>query len=125
MSPHQLKSPNLHKVLEYEKIKPYIYGAKGVGSQGDGCCQLLCRSEKDAQVVMDIIKEDLHMSSMPCTIGGGKTEEELKASRADRRYHTASKMLKMAKSAASTATSTTADSTPSSSVTNMVEAGWR
>ena len=45
--PSQLTSPVLHKVLNYTKLKPYIYGGKGVGSQGDGSCQLLCKSPQD------------------------------------------------------------------------------
>jgi galactokinase len=34
--PSQLTAPNLHKILQHEPLKPHIWGAKGVGSQGDG-----------------------------------------------------------------------------------------
>ncbi|KAK9804885.1 hypothetical protein WJX72_010097 [[Myrmecia] bisecta] len=44
--PAQLRAPVLHKVLSYERIQPLIWGGKGVGSQGDGTAQLLCRSEE-------------------------------------------------------------------------------
>lgn len=43
MCPSQLKSPKLHKVLKDPKIKPFIYGGKGVGSQGDGSIQFLAK----------------------------------------------------------------------------------
>jgi galactokinase len=46
VSPQQLSSPKLHKVLEDEFIKTLTYGGKGVGSQGDGSVQFLARSEE-------------------------------------------------------------------------------
>lgn len=42
MSP-ALASPKLHKYLSDEKIKPLVYGGKGVGSHGDGSVQFLAR----------------------------------------------------------------------------------
>ncbi|MBN2472445.1 MAG: GHMP kinase, partial [Anaerolineae bacterium] len=42
--PEQLTAPVLHSVLNYEPLQPYIWGGKGVGSQGDGTAQLLARS---------------------------------------------------------------------------------
>ncbi|KAL1507244.1 hypothetical protein AB1Y20_008093 [Prymnesium parvum] len=67
--PSQLTSPNLHKVLEYAPLQPHIWGAKGVGSQGDGCAQLLCKSEEDVEAVMQIVRRDLGMGCMPLQIG--------------------------------------------------------
>ncbi len=69
MCPSQLTSPNLHRVLELEALKPHIWGAKGVGSQGDGCAQLLCRSEADMERAMQIVTAELGMSCMPLQIG--------------------------------------------------------
>ena len=43
--PSQLTAPLLHKVLTHAPLQPHIWGGKGVGSQGDGTCQLLCRGE--------------------------------------------------------------------------------
>ena len=40
----QLRAPRLHALLSWPKLQPLIYGAKGVGSQGDGTAQLVCRS---------------------------------------------------------------------------------
>ena len=69
MCPTQLTAPNLHKVLTHAPLKPHIWGAKGVGSQGDGCAQLLCKSEEDVEEVMRIVESDLGMSCMPLQIG--------------------------------------------------------
>ena len=44
--PEELTSPVLHKVLMDKKIKELTYGAKGVGSQGDGTVQFLAKDEK-------------------------------------------------------------------------------
>ena len=41
--PEQLTAPVLHRVLATAALKPHIYGGKGVGSQGDGTVQFLCR----------------------------------------------------------------------------------
>ncbi len=49
-------SPKLHKVLDYSKIQEFIYGGKGVGSQGDGCAQLICRSKDSRNKVRDILE---------------------------------------------------------------------
>lgn len=42
----ELKSPKLHEVLSDGEIGKWIFGGKGVGSQGDGCVQFVCRSRK-------------------------------------------------------------------------------
>ena len=73
MCPSQLTSPNLHKVLAYEKLKAHTWGGKGVGSQGDGCAQLLCKTEDDVETVMRIVQEELGMSCMPLQIGASRS----------------------------------------------------
>ena len=40
----ELKSPLLHAVLADPKMAKWAYGGKGVGSQGDGCVQFICKS---------------------------------------------------------------------------------
>ena len=42
----ELKAPVLHELLNDPKVKEYTYGAKGVGSQGDGSIQFLAKDEK-------------------------------------------------------------------------------
>jgi UTP-glucose-1-phosphate uridylyltransferase/mevalonate kinase len=59
----QLKAPVLHKVLSYPALKPYIYGGKGVGSQGDGTAQFLARNKESQKKLVSIIENEL---KMPC-----------------------------------------------------------
>ncbi len=40
----ELRSPKLHAVLADERLAEWATGGKGVGSQGDGCVQFVCRS---------------------------------------------------------------------------------
>ncbi|HET9910448.1 MAG TPA: sugar phosphate nucleotidyltransferase [Anaerolineales bacterium] len=66
--PEELTSPVLHKILDYEALKPHITGGKGVGSQGDGTAQFICRSEDDQQAVLEILQRDLAMPGYKLTI---------------------------------------------------------
>ena len=70
--PEELTAPVLHQVLDYEPLKPHIWGGKGVGSQGDGTAQFIARSEADQQAVMEIIERDLGMSCLPLTLRAGQ-----------------------------------------------------
>ncbi len=66
--PEELTSPVLHKILEYEALKPHVWGGKGVGSQGDGTAQFICRSESDQEATVEILQRDLGMPSYKLTI---------------------------------------------------------
>ena len=57
-SPHELKSPLLHSVLSLPEVKQLTFGGKGVGSQGDGSCQLIAKN-KDCQQKLKFILEQL------------------------------------------------------------------
>lgn len=61
--PEELTAPVLHRVLNYEPLKPLIWGGKGVGSQGDGAAQLLARSLESQEEIIRILKNELHL---PC-----------------------------------------------------------
>ena len=69
--PEELTAPVLHQVLNYEPLKPHIWGGKGVGSQGDGTAQFIARSEADQQAVIEIIERDLEMPCLKLTLSGG------------------------------------------------------
>ena len=69
--PSQLTAPVLHKVLNYEPIQPYIWGGKGVGSQGDGSAQFIVKDEESQQHVIEIIEQDLKMSCLKLVIEAG------------------------------------------------------
>ena len=66
--PEELTSPALHRLLGYEPLKPHVWGGKGVGSQGDGTAQFICRSEADQQAVIEILQRDLRMPGYKMTI---------------------------------------------------------
>ena len=69
--PSQLTAPVLHKVLNYEPIQPYIWGGKGVGSQGDGSAQFIVKDEESQQRVIEIIEQDLKMSCLKLVLEAG------------------------------------------------------
>lgn len=70
--PEELTAPLLHKVLNYEPLKPHIWGGKGVGSQGDGTAQFIARSQADQQAVIEIIERDLGMACLTLTLRAGQ-----------------------------------------------------
>jgi UTP-glucose-1-phosphate uridylyltransferase len=51
---------------------PHIWGAKGVGSQGDGTAQILTRSQADQQAVIEIIERDLNLPCLTLTLQTGQ-----------------------------------------------------
>lgn len=69
--PTELASPVLHQVMYYEPIQQHIWGAKGVGSQGDGTAQLLAKSAADQDKVIEILERDLSMPSLRLTLRTG------------------------------------------------------
>jgi UTP-glucose-1-phosphate uridylyltransferase/mevalonate kinase len=69
--PEELTAPVLHHILNYEPLKPHIWGGKGVGSQGDGTAQFIARSEADQRAVIEIIERDLQMSCLTLTLRTG------------------------------------------------------
>ena len=70
--PEELTAPVLHRVLNYEPLKPHIRGGKGVGSQGDGTAQFIARSEADQKAVIEIIERDLGMPCLTLTLRAGQ-----------------------------------------------------
>jgi len=69
--PEELTAPLLHRLLDYEPLKPHIWGGKGVGSQGDGSAQFIARSQTDQQAVVEILHRDLGLSAYPLTLRPG------------------------------------------------------
>ena len=69
--PHELTAPKLHKILECEEIQQYIWGGKGVGSQGDGTAQFLAKSQEDQDALVETLERQFDVSCLKLTIGGG------------------------------------------------------
>jgi len=57
--PSQLTAPVLHYVLNYPELQQYVYGGKGVGSQGDGCAQFICKDEESMRKAIEILEKKL------------------------------------------------------------------
>lgn len=66
--PEELTSPVLHSVLNDERIKEFTYGAKGVGSQGDGTVQFLAKDAKTQADLIDYLENVRGMSAFPLTL---------------------------------------------------------
>jgi UTP-glucose-1-phosphate uridylyltransferase len=66
--PSQLTAPVLHKVLGHPALRPFVWGGKGVGSQGDGSAQFICRDEAAQASVIEILQRDLGLSSLALAI---------------------------------------------------------
>ncbi|MGB3532317.1 MAG: GHMP kinase [Microcoleaceae cyanobacterium] len=56
--PEELTAPLLHQILNYPPLQAYIWGGKGVGSQGDGTAQFITKNKADQQQVIKIIEQD-------------------------------------------------------------------
>ena len=69
--PSQLTMPLLHKVMDHAPLKELVYGIKGVGSQGDGTGQLLCKSSEAQAEVQKILLEAFSMPSITLSITSG------------------------------------------------------
>ena len=64
----ELKAPVLHRVLADKYIMSLTYGAKGVGSQGDGTVQFLVKDEKSQKQLMDYLQNVQHMTTYKLTL---------------------------------------------------------
>lgn len=69
--PEELMAPVLHSVLSDKTVKKLIYGAKGVGSQGDGTVQFLARDKASQLELIDYLNNDLHMEALPFELQAG------------------------------------------------------
>lgn len=69
--PEELTAPVLHSVLNDSKIQDWIYGAKGVGSQGDGTVQLLAKNKECQMKVVEYLNKERHMEAFAFTLNAG------------------------------------------------------
>lgn len=67
-SPGELAAPLLHSVLDHPAVQEFAWGGKGVGSQGDGTAQLLCRGPAEMRRLAGILKSDLGITSLELVI---------------------------------------------------------
>ena len=76
--PEELTAPILHSVLNDENIQPLIWGAKGVGSQGDGSVQLLARDKECQRRLVEYLNKERRMEAFPFELqAGGKIRKAI------------------------------------------------
>ncbi len=68
MCPEELTAPVLHSVLNDAKVKELTYGAKGVGSQGDGTVQFLAKDADTQAALIDYLKNERGMTAYSLTL---------------------------------------------------------
>lgn len=69
----ELIAPVLHSTIRDENIQKWIYGAKGVGSQGDGSVQFLARNKKSMNELLRYLKKEKGMDAFSLTLQPGRT----------------------------------------------------
>ncbi|MBN1783098.1 GHMP kinase [bacterium] len=70
--PSQLTAPMLHGLLKDPRIQPYIYGGKGVGSQGDGTAQFIAKDETSQEKLIQIIEKEMGMTCLKLVLHTGR-----------------------------------------------------
>lgn len=68
MCPEELTAPVLHAILDDPTVKSLTYGAKGVGSQGDGTVQFLARDEAAQEQLIAYLKSEKGMTAYSLTL---------------------------------------------------------
>ncbi len=70
--PNQLSAPVLHRLLQHDPLQKFLYGGKGVGSQGDGTAQLLAKDRESQMAAIACIEKDLGMPCLDLVIQSGR-----------------------------------------------------
>jgi galactokinase len=66
--PAELTAPRLHAVLAHPAVRDFTWGGKGVGSQGDGTAQFVCRGVEERDMLTGRLVADCHVRCLPLTI---------------------------------------------------------
>ncbi|WP_022760443.1 sugar phosphate nucleotidyltransferase [Butyrivibrio sp. AD3002] len=69
----ELKAPVLHEILSDPIIDNWIYGGKGVGSQGDGSVQFLVKNEESMKALQKYLEKEKGMPSFSLILKPGQT----------------------------------------------------
>jgi galactokinase len=67
-SPVELAAPRLHAVLAHPAVRELAFGGKGVGSQGDGCAQLVARGPEERTRLAGRLEREAEMRCWPLTL---------------------------------------------------------
>lgn len=72
LCPGELTAPVLHNTLLMDSASEYTWGGKGVGSQGDGAAQFICRGREERNAFRQRLEDNSGFSCYDLTI---KTEQ--------------------------------------------------
>lgn len=64
----ELAAPRLHEVLAHPAVAELAWGGKGVGSQGDGCAQIVARGAAERDALGARLTRDLGVVCFPLTM---------------------------------------------------------
>lgn len=64
----ELAAPRLHEILRHPLLAELAWGAKGVGSQGDGCVQIVTRGAVEREQLSAALDREFGMQSLPLTL---------------------------------------------------------
>jgi galactokinase len=64
----ELRAPRLHDVLAHPALRELGWGGKGVGSQGDGCAQLVARGAAERDRLAAALVADFGVACLPLTV---------------------------------------------------------
>jgi galactokinase len=67
----ELRAPRLHATLDHPALRDLAFGGKGVGSQGDGCAQLVARGAEERQRLAHRLESELGVRCLPVTLHPG------------------------------------------------------
>ncbi len=66
--PSELTSPKLHEIMHDRTVAHLALGVKGVGSQGDGTVQMICKGPTEQEKLVEYLNETLGLDAYPFTI---------------------------------------------------------
>jgi galactokinase len=66
--PSELRAPRLHALLADPQVQALTWGGKGVGSQGDGAAQLVCRGSDERTALIEHLSAGRTLHCLPLTI---------------------------------------------------------
>ncbi len=64
----ELRAPRLHEVLVHPAARELAWGGKGVGSQGDGCAQLVARGPAERDALAAALAGAFDVPCLPLTV---------------------------------------------------------
>ena len=67
----ELAAPRLHQLLGHPAVAELAWGGKGVGSQGDGCAQLVARDPEARRELARRLEAELGVACLPLSLRPG------------------------------------------------------